>query len=261
MSRAVYLRAFVVLLAAAASVHPASAQEADGSGEDFDPSKPTNFYTLLSNNVEANIRGQGGNIVGYRGELIYSPSEAHLILAELPLLYNTGTKRFGLGDVRTRYFYLPYKNYDRVVGAAGPSIDVFWPTGRVSNGLGSESFVISPGFTLGLIFADWIQAFPVISYQLVTKSMSASIPPEDKKVTHGINLQAIIPIVFHPQFFMQVTPIGLIQDVTRRQSTRYIQELLAQYQPWTKVAINAFWRGNFTDKDQTVRLGVTVFFL
>ena len=66
--------------------------------EDFDASKPTNFYTQLINNLEYISRPTGGNMFGYRGEILFAPSEAHLILGELPLLYNDRTEKFGLGD-------------------------------------------------------------------------------------------------------------------------------------------------------------------
>jgi hypothetical protein len=75
--------------------------------QEVDASKTTNFYTQLSNNLEYNARENGGDLFGYRAEFIYAPGERHLILGELPLLYNTETKSFGLGDIRGRYFYLP----------------------------------------------------------------------------------------------------------------------------------------------------------
>ena len=129
----------VLLVACCLLAGPASAQEVDAS-------KPTNFYPLLGNNLEYNARDAGGNLMGYRAELIYPPSQAHLFLFELPLLYNDTTEKFGVGDLRARYFWLPYKNYDNFFGAFGPSIDIFVPTGSFEDGLGSSSWSVSVAY-------------------------------------------------------------------------------------------------------------------
>ena len=94
----------IVLLIAILALTPAvlKAQE-----ESIDASKPTNFYSLLDNTIE-NTSSPGQNVFGYRGKLMLAPSEKHLVLAEVPLLYNDRTEKFGLGDIRGRYFYLPY---------------------------------------------------------------------------------------------------------------------------------------------------------
>ncbi len=63
-------------------------QAQEENGAEIDPSKPTNFYTQLINQLEYNSRKSGGDIMGYRGEIQFAPSESHLLLAELPLLYN-----------------------------------------------------------------------------------------------------------------------------------------------------------------------------
>ena len=48
------------------------------SNNEIDASKPTNFYTLLDNSLEYNSRDMGGNLIGYRAQLIYPPSQEHL---------------------------------------------------------------------------------------------------------------------------------------------------------------------------------------
>ena len=228
--------------------------------DSIDASKPTNFYTQINNQIEVNTRKSGGNIYGYRAEFILAPSEAHLILAELPLLYNDGSQKFGLGDVRARYFWLPYKNYDNFVGAFGPSIDVFMPTGSFENGLGSSSWLIQPGITVGLMFADWIQAFPILSYQYTTKPGTDQIPDANKREQNGISFQIITPIIFSEKFFVQVTPIYTASDFTNQRVDRYIQEIFAQYTIKPKLQTSLFWRGVFKDEDHTIRAGL-VFFL
>jgi hypothetical protein len=125
----------ILLLIASLSISTSLTFGQDAETE-IDASKPTNFYTMLDNTLE-NTNSPGQNVMGYRGKLMYAPSEAHLILGELPLLYNDRTEKFGVGDIRARYFYLPYKNYDKLFGAFGPSIDIFAPTGNFENGIGS----------------------------------------------------------------------------------------------------------------------------
>ena len=231
----------------------------DEGGQEIDASKPTNFYTQLINNLEFISRPMGGNLLGYRAEIVYAPSEAHLILGEIPLLYNDGTKKFGLGDIRARYFWLPYKNYDKFFGAFGPSVDLFFPTGNFENGLGSSSFVVVPGVTVGLMAADWIQFFPILSYQYRGKPTTDAIPEAQKEVKHGITFQIITPIVFGPKFFMQVTPIYQANNLGDEREDRYVQEVFAQYALKTKLQLSGFFRGNFQDDIYSFRVGLVVF--
>ncbi len=227
--------------------------------EAIDASKPTNFYTQINTQLEYNARESGGNIIGYRGELIYAPSEAHLLLVELPLLYNDQSTKFGLGDVRARYFFLPYKNYDKFVGAFGPSIDVFAPTGSFENGLGSSSWLIQPGITVGLMVADWIQMFPILSYQHTTKPGTNLIPEANKLEQNGISFQIITPIIFSDKLFAQVTPIYTASNINNDRTDRYIQEVFMQYAMKPKLQASLFWRGVLEDKDHTLRIGLVAF--
>jgi hypothetical protein len=231
------------------------AQEAE---QEIDASKPTNFYSLLDNTLE-NTAHSTHNVFGYRGKILYAPSEAHLILGEIPLMYNDQTSKFGLGDIRARYFYLPYKNYDKFIGAFGPSVDVFTPTGNFADGLGSGRWIISPGITVGLMAADWIQFFPIISYQYSGKPIYDNPKPEVNNVEHGITFQVITPLVFSDKFFIQITPIFKMNNINNERQDRYIQELLANYTLSEKLQLSAFYNGNFKDKIHTVSAGLTVF--
>ena len=244
----------VLLVACCLLAGPASAQEVDAS-------KPTNFYPLLGNNLEYNARDAGGNLMGYRAELIYPPSQAHLFLFELPLLYNDTTEKFGVGDLRARYFWLPYKNYDNFFGAFGPSIDIFVPTGSFEDGLGSSSWSVSVGATGALMFADWIQTFPIASYLYTGKPTTDLIPEAQKQDRHGITVQSVTPIVFSEKFFTQITPIWSLSDFEDEKTSRYIQEVLVQYALTPTLQLSGFWRGVFADNDHTIRLGLVVFFV
>ena len=252
--RTVIETVLAVLGLCAIGAHPVAAQEVDAS-------KPTNFYPLLDNSLEYNSRDAGGNLMGYRAQVIYPPSAAHLFLFEVPLLYNDQTEKFGVGDLRGRYFFLPYKNYDNFVGAFGPSIDIFAPTGNFENGLGSSRWSFSPGVTVGLMLADWIQAFPIVSYVYASKPSTDLIPEDQKKATHGLSIQAIIPVVFTDKFFAQITPVYSLNDFTDAKLDRYVQEVLLSYSVTSTLQASVFWRGNFEDNDHTFRAGLTVFFV
>jgi len=231
------------------------AQEDDAK---IDASKPTNFYSLLDNTLE-NTNSPIQNVMGYRGKIMIAPSEAHLILGELPLLYNDRTKKFGLSDIRVRYFYLPYKNYDKLFGAFGPSIDIFTPTGSFENGLGSGRWIVSPGLTAGLMVADWIQFFPILSYQYASKPVYDNVPEELDKSTSGITFQVITPVVFSDKFFMQITPIYKMNNLSDERQDRYVQELIAVYTLAPKLQLSGYYNGNFKDKIHQVSVGLTVF--
>ena len=164
--------------------------------EPMDASKPTNFYTLLDHRLEDNSFS-GHNIIGYRGKIAYALSEAHLILGEVPILYNTFTKKFGFGDFRAKYFYLPYKNYGEVFAAFGPFIDLFIPTGPAENGLGGGRMVISPGVTAGFIATTWLQIFPSLSYKFGTRRLYGNIP--DDPISR-FNLDILISLTFEKIF-------------------------------------------------------------
>ena len=224
----------------------------------IDASKPTNFYSFLDNTLEYSSR-PNENVIGYRGKITLTPSEAHLILGEVPLLYNDRTEKFGLGDLRVRYFWLPYKNYDKFVGAFGPSVDVFMPTGSFVNGLGSSRWVVSPGITMGLMATDWIQFFPILSYQYASRPTGDGIPESAKNETNGFTFQVITPIVFSDVFFIQITPIYRANNFNYEKIDRYIQEIFAAYSLKKKLQLTTFYSGNFTDEVDTISLGLTAF--
>jgi hypothetical protein len=224
----------------------------------IDASKPTNFYTQLDNTFE-NTNSSGQNVFGYRGKLMFAPSESHLILGEVPLLYNDRTEKFGIGDISARYFFLPYKNYDKLLGAFGPSVDVFVPTGSFEDGLGNGRIVVSPGVTAGLMVADWIQFFPILSYQYVGKPLYDNPTSETSQETHGISIQVVTPVVISDRFFIQVTPIYKINDLKNKRQDRYQQELFAAYSLTDKMQLNGFYNGNFKDNVHQVSVGLTLF--
>ena len=102
----------------------------DSSANHFDPSKPTNLYDRLSNNFEYNFLRNGSRTYGYRANLVLaSHDQRNSVHIEIPLLYSTFSQKFGLSDIRFRYYWIPYKNYSKKPGAFGFLVDSYVPTG------------------------------------------------------------------------------------------------------------------------------------
>lgn len=233
-------------------------EKPEDATEDMDTSKPTNFYSFIDNTLEYSSQ-ENQNVFGYRGKVTLALSEAHMLLAEVPLLYNDRTEKAGIGDLRVRYFWLPYKNYDKFVGAFGPSVDIFAPTGKFEHGLGSGRWIISPGITVGLMAAEWIQFFPILSYQYASKSVRDN-PPVGDEAVHGMSLQVLMPIVISDKFFIQVTPSYKMNNFDDERNDRFEQELFASYSLNPKMQLTAFYSGKFEDKNHTVSAGLSIFF-
>lgn len=227
--------------------------------ETLDTSKPTNFYSFIDNTLEYSSQ-EKQTVYGYRGKLTLALSESHMLLAEVPIMYNDRTKKLGVGDIRARYFWLPYKNYDRFLGAFGPSVDITAPTGNFNDGLGSGRWVASPGLTVGLIAAEWIQFFPIVSYQFAGKPTFEDLIPKENKETHGLTFQVITPLVFSDKFFMQVTPIYKMNEINDERKDRYEQEVFASYTLSPTMQLTGFYSGAFQDKVHTISAGLSIFF-
>lgn len=250
------LAVFSSLLATAQDDQQAAASNEE---ETIDASKPTNFYSFIDNTLEFSSQ-ENQNVFGYRGKVTLALSEAHMVLAEVPLLYNDRSESFGIGDLRARYFWLPYKNYEKTIGAFGPSVDIFAPTGDYKNGLGSGRWIVSPGITVGIMAAEWIQFFPILSYQYASKPVYDNPAPSVDQETHGMSFQVITPIVFSEKFFVQVTPIFKMNDFNNERQDRYEQELFASYTLNPKMQVTAFYNGKFEDKNHTVSMGLSIYF-
>ncbi|ANQ50615.1 hypothetical protein MY04_3250 [Flammeovirga sp. MY04] len=228
---------------------------AQNTEEVIDASKPTNFYSQMDIQFE---HAGASDQYGLRNSFIIAPSEKHLILGELPILHNTRTGATGIGDVRLRYFYLPYKNYDKLLGAFGPSIDVYAPTGNVDKGLGNGRWVVAPGLTLGVMAFEKVQFFPIISYQYMSEKAGMLNENGENVALHGMTFQVITPIVFSPKMYVQVTPIVQLPDF-RRAETNVACEVLLAYSIREKIQLSGFYKADKT-YGQTFRVGTTLFF-
>lgn len=225
----------------------------------IDASKPTNFYNSVNHAFEYISRPEGGNLMGYRANLVLAPSDRNLILAEVPVLYNSESKKVGLGDVRARYFYLPYKNYERFFGVFGPSIDIIAPTGSMANGIGTGRWTIAPGIAMGLMFSEKIQVFPVISYQYLSKPVNSDNAPANAEIKGG-SLQFITVLVPAQKTFFQITPTFGQTYQNGVGSFGFTQEINFGYQFGPKSILGIYGKRDFNNNLTQVSVGLTKYF-
>jgi hypothetical protein len=239
--------------------YPTFAQEELSQGKDN--SKPTNVYSQADNFLEFTSY-EKYNTFGYNPRLTYTPNEDNALILEVPFLYSTLTDKFGLSDIRLRYFYIPYRDYTKTFGSFGLSMDMFMPTGKVENGLGSSSWRFSPGLTFGLIAnkAQTISLFPVISYIFTTEPTSDQIPDEFKESDHGINLQVISSFILSEDAFLLVTPIYDIKDLEDEREDDFLVEIESVFDIMKdKYQIGGFYRAGFLSNVHTFRVFFPVF--
>lgn len=253
------LRAITIMLAASAFLLFDAGLRAQE--KEIDASKPTNLYTQLSNSAEWSRTKDGANLYGYRGSIsLASANQRHLLMGELPLLYNDKTSKFGLSDIRLRYFGITHLDYSKKFGGVwAGSVDLIAPTGKFEDGLGTGSWVIAPGIVGGLILSKTFQSFPIVSYQFISKSSSDLIPEAQKKARHGLTFQAITVLNFN-SWFLWLTPIYVIPDLgDSSQKNRFIIELNPSLNPVGNVKPSAFYRYDFQNKSHQLRASVIIY--
>ena len=229
--------------------------------QEVDNSKPTNVYSQVDNFLEY-VSAPGYHTIGYNPRLSYAPHENFSLVTEVPLRYHTGTKKFGLADIRLRAFYIPYRNYDKLFGSLGASIDVYAPTGNYDHGLGSSSWRISPGVIAGFILnqSQTISIFPNLSYIYTTEPTAASIPDDLREVDHGINFQLINSFILSEDAFVLITPIYDIKDLQDEREDEFILEVEPVIDIMQdRFQTGLFYRGEFRSRIHTISLYFTVF--
>ena len=209
----------------------------------IDPSKPTNLYTQV--NVQAELNSyKGFSTYGTRLNFQYAINADNLILAEVPFLYNSQTKKFGLSDTRVRYFNVQRMN-NKTLFALAPFADIYMPTGKSEHGLGGGTWSLSAGLIAGLGFSESISMFPGVSYVYLTKVKKS-----------GMQIQSNISLKFSDKTFAFVNPSVLfVNSHTQWQAEFDINQIIIP----NKFKANIGWLPNFTDKVNTFRLGVTFF--
>ncbi|MEO1010510.1 MAG: hypothetical protein AAFX53_04340 [Bacteroidota bacterium] len=228
---------FLALLLALTDV---SAQD-DG---DIDPSKPTNLYTQINTLAEF-TSSDAFNTYGTRVNFQYAFDPNNLVLAEVPLLYNDLTHKFGLSDIRVRYFNAFKRNLSPKVIALVPFADITIPTGSAENGLGADTWSLAGGIVAGLLLNEKVSLFPGVNYVYLTE------PKES-----GFGLQTNMSLRFNPRSFLFVNPIVTFFSF----DTIFQGEFNYNYivTP-NKFKVNGGWFPNFTNEAHTFRVGATFF--
>ncbi len=227
----------------------------------IDPSKPTNLYTRLSNNLEYSFLKAGNKTYGYRANFVWaSKHQEHAMHIELPLLYATSSKKFGLSDVRFRYFWIPYKNYAKKPGAFGFTIDSYLPTGKLENGLGRGRWIIASGITAAFVFHKF-SMFPILSYLYSGKINSDKISPENKKALNGFIIQSICVYNFNKKSYLDCTPAFIKNSYTNAGNDDFQVEGNYLYMvKKNKLQIGCFIRRIFRGNTTTIRTSVRLYF-
>lgn len=211
---------------------------------EIDPSKPTNLYTQINTLGEFNSY-ENFNTYGTRINFQYAFNPDNLILAEVPLLYNDATSKFGISDIRVRYFRAVKRNISKSIIAIAPFADVTMPTGSANNGLGSSTWSIAAGAVVGIILNNNLSLFPGANYVYLTE------PKES-----GFGLQTNLSLKFNKRAFIFINPIVTFFDFdTIWQGEVNLNYIVTQ----NKLKVNAGWSPNFTNDINSIRVGATFF--
>ncbi len=91
---------------------------------------------------------------------------------EIPMLsaYRPGLgTNVGLGDLRSKVFYLPYQGGTGLLQAFAVNLDITAPTGDMSKGLGTGTWVLMPAVVGKLHLADHLSWYPFLRGLLSTR--------------------------------------------------------------------------------------------
>jgi hypothetical protein len=197
-------------------------------------------------------------------------SKALMVLLEMPFQYtdNSGTKndaagvgkadnQFGIGDVRFRLFYLPYKKLKPGIMAFGASVDVFAPSGMAEYYLGNASWVVAPGLIWGFVLAKWFQIFPIVSYNAVLPDRQDT----GRDTIQNLTLQAFAVFRLPQNLFAQLVPF-YGQQLSPDTAVTFNTEVIFGWQPGAhgiKIQYLRQFVGDTGVIDQ-VRLGYSYFY-
>jgi len=227
----------------------------------IDPSKPTNQYTRLSNHLEYNFLKAGKRTYGYRANFIWaSPRQHHSLYTELPLLYATSSKKFGLGDMRFRYYWVPYKNYAKKPGAFGLAIDSYVPTGNADDGLGRGRWIFATGLSTGFVFGKF-STFPYIYYLYSGEIMGDKISAPGKRALNGYIIQSICVYKINKNSYVDCTPIFMKNSYSNAGKDDFVVEGNYLYMvKQNKMQIGCFARRYFYGNSTTIRAAMRIYF-
>ena len=227
--------------------------------KDIDPSKPTNLYTQVNMNVEYQA-GKTQNLFGVRANIQYALNPDNLFLIELPLLNNDVTSKFGIGDMRIRYFNAIKRNISKSFIAIAPFADVSLPTGSFRDGLGNSNWSLAGGVVLGFVVSRKLSLFPGINYVHLNKPGTNLIPEENKFTSNGVGFQFNASYVINKQTFLFLNPIPTFINTNGSWKSIWAAEFsLNRIIKPNKFKMNASWNPNFTNNINVFRLGGTFF--
>ena len=220
--------------------------------QSVDASKPTNLYTQVNGAFEYQSHKEGSDIYGTRFNIQYAFNPDNLLLVEVPFLYNEGTEKFGLSDMRVRYFHAAKRNITKRLIAIAPYADFTLPTGNAKNGLGNDVWSLAGGVVFGYVLTPKIALFPGVGYVHVNDFKEDRFEPQN-----GVNFQTNMSINFSKKMFLFVNPI-----VTVLKKTLWTGELNLNYmvKP-SKLKTNIGYYPDFTNEIHTFRVGATKFLL
>ncbi|AUC16291.1 hypothetical protein BTO06_14540 [Tenacibaculum sp. SZ-18] len=215
-----------------------------------DASKPTNLYTQINGALEYQSHENGGDLYGLRVNVQYAFDADNLLLLEVPFLYNDASNKFGISDLRIRYFHALKRNITKRLIAIAPYADITVPTGSFENGLGGNVWSLSAGVVAGYVVSPKIAMFPGAGIVHITEPSDF-----DGASQTGVNFQTNMSISFNSRAFLFVNPI-----VTFLSNTVWSGEFNFNYmiKP-NKFKVNIGYLPNFTGNIHTFRLGGTIF--
>ena len=222
----------------------------DEQTQSVDASKPTNLYTQVNGAFEYQSHKNGSDLYGTRFNVQYAFNPDNLLLVEVPFLYNEGTEKFGLSDMRVRYFHAAKRNITKRLIAIAPYADFTLPTGNANHGLGSDVWSLAGGVVFGYVLTPKIAMFPGVGYVHVDDFKKDGIESQN-----GVNFQTNMSINFSKKAFLFVNPIVTLLD-----RTLWTGELNFNYmvKP-NKLKTNIGYFPDFTNDIHTFRVGATIF--
>lgn len=225
----------------------------------IDPSKPTNLYTQGNLNMEYQKR-TGTDVWGPRINVQKAFNPNNLAIVEVPFLFNTETGKFGISDLRVRYYSIFKRNITKKFIALGVFSDITAPTGKYDNGFGSSNWSMAFGVITGFTFSKRFSFFPGISYVHLTKPSAESIPDQFKSISNGIGLQFNASVKLNQSTFIFINPIPSFLNISGVWNTNWLAEFsLNKIIKPNKFKMILSYNPNFSNGNYILRLGATVF--
>lgn len=233
--------------------------KAQDKKQEIDPSKMTNLYTQVNVNMEY-VTGNGQKLYGLRANIAYTPNSDNLILVELPLLNNDNTSKFGIGDIRFRYFTAVKRNISPTLIAVAPFADITIPSGKFENGLGTSSWSICAGGVIGLVLSEQFSIFPGIGVLYITKPGTDMIPESMKTTSTGIGFQTNMSYSINKTTFAYINPNPAILNTDGVWKVNWMTDIsLSKIVIPNKLQLNIYWGPNLTSNIHSIRLGGTFY--